>query len=82
MTSNSIHQQIIKDDTDLPLTLQQQEDLITSDPNAIISDLQDEIDDDFQLAGFRERRIQEMRLQLVHLHSSLYILRFNNNITT
>lgn len=66
MASSSVHQQVPADDTDLPLTIEQQEAIITEDPSRIIDDLGDEMDDDFDLGGFRERRMEEMRSQLSH----------------
>lgn len=65
-TSSSVHDQPVQDSTDLPPTLEQELELIEEDPSELIDELEEELDNDFDLGGFRERRMQEMRDQLSH----------------
>jgi hypothetical protein len=36
---------------------------IEEDPDLLLEELEDDLDDDFDLGGFRERRMEEMRAQ-------------------
>lgn len=38
---------------------------IEEDPDALLEELEDDLDEDFDLGGFRERRMEELRAQCV-----------------
>lgn len=68
LNSNSIHDKLYDTSSDLlPTRLQLREPDVEDedeDIDALLEDLEDELDDDF-LGGFRERRMEEMRAQWV-----------------
>ena len=51
--------------SDAPLTIAQQAAEIEEDSDALLEELEDDLDDDFDLGGFRERRMEELRVQCV-----------------
>lgn len=61
-SSSSIHNKPHDPASDAPLTIAQQDAAIDSDPDLLLEELEDDLDNDF-LGGFRERRMEELRAQ-------------------
>ncbi|KAL8281495.1 hypothetical protein RQP46_006179 [Phenoliferia psychrophenolica] len=62
--SSSVHIKPFDDSSDAPLSLAQQSAEVDQDPDALIEELEADLDDEFDLGGFRERRMEEMRAQV------------------
>ncbi|KAK4705576.1 hypothetical protein P7C70_g618, partial [Phenoliferia sp. Uapishka_3] len=62
--SSSIHVKPYDPASDAPLTIQQQGAVIEEDPDSLLEELEADLDDEFDLGGFRERRMEELREQM------------------
>lgn len=47
------------------MTAQQQDEAVDEDPDSLLEELERDLDDQFDLGGFRERRMEELKFQYV-----------------